>query len=50
MPSAKDYLDFFVEQFSWLENISCRAMMSEYVIIYNREKIIGWKYYSPNIF
>ena len=50
MPSSKDYLDYILEQLSGLENISCRAMMGEYVIIYNREKIIGWKYYSPNIF
>lgn len=43
MPSTKDYLDYIMEQLSGLENISCRAMMGEYIIYY-RGKIIGGIY------
>ncbi len=43
MPSTKDYLDYILEQLSGLENISCRAMMGEYIIYY-RDKIIGGIY------
>ena len=43
MPSSKDYLDYILEQLSGLENISCRAMMGEYIIYY-RDKIIGGIY------
>lgn len=43
MASSKDYLDFILEQLSDLEDVSCRAMMGEYIIYY-REKIIGGIY------
>ena len=43
MPSSKDYLQFVAEQLSDLEEITCRAMMGEYIIYY-RGKIIGGIY------
>ena len=43
MPSSKEYLSFILEQLSLLENISCRAMMGEYIIYY-KNKIIGGIY------
>ncbi len=43
MASSKEYLDFILEQLSGLEEISCRAMMGEY-IIYCRGKIVGGIY------
>lgn len=43
MASSKEYLDFILEQLSELEDISYRAMMSEYIIYY-RGKIIGGIY------
>ncbi|MDE5582683.1 MAG: TfoX/Sxy family protein [Ruminococcus sp.] len=43
MPSSKEYLSFVLEQLSLLENISCRAMMGEYIIYY-KNKIIGGIY------
>ena len=33
----KDIFDYILEQHSGLENISCRAMMGEYIIIFYRE-------------
>lgn len=43
MASAKEYLDYILEQLSGLEEISYRAMMGEY-ILYFRGKIIGGIY------
>lgn len=35
MATSKDYRDFILEQLDLLENISCRAMMGEYLLYYN---------------
>ena len=43
MASRKEYLDFILEQLSELEDVSCRAMMGEYVIYY-RGKVVGGVY------
>ena len=43
MASNKSYLDFILEQLSELEDISCRAMMGEYILYY-RGKVIGGIY------
>ena len=43
MASSKEYLDFILEQLSELEEITCRAMMGEYILYY-RGKIVGGIY------
>ena len=43
MASSKAYLDFILDQLSGLDEISCRAMMGEYILYY-RGKIIGGIY------
>lgn len=43
MASSKAYLDYILEQFSDLNDISYRAMMGEYLIYY-RGKVIGGIY------
>ena len=43
MASSKDYLDFILDQLSDLKEISCRAMMGEYILYY-RGKIFGGIY------
>ena len=43
MASSKAYLDFILDQLSGLDEISCRAMMGEYILYY-RGKIIGGLY------
>ena len=43
MASSKSYLDFILEQLSLLDDVSYRAMMSEYIIYY-RGKVIGGIY------
>lgn len=43
MASSKEYLDFILEQLSELEDVSCRAMMREYIIYY-RGKVVGGIY------
>ena len=43
MASSKEYLDYILEQLSMLDEISCRAMMGEYIIYY-RGKIVGGIY------
>ena len=43
MASSKEYLDFILEQLSELDDISYRAMMSEYIIYY-RGKVVGGIY------
>ena len=43
MASSKQYLDFILEQLSSLKNITCRAMMGEYIIYY-QGKIVGGIY------
>ena len=43
MASSKDYLDFILEQLSELDDITCRAMMGEYIIYYRR-KVVGGIY------
>lgn len=35
MTTSKDYRDFILEQLDLLENITCRAMMGEYLLYYN---------------
>lgn len=43
MASSKEYLDYIMEQLSGVGDISCRAMMGEYIIYY-RGKIVGGIY------
>lgn len=43
MASSKEYVSFVLEQLSDLEEITCRAMMGEYIIYY-RGKIAGGIY------
>lgn len=43
MASTKDYLDFILEQLSTLDEITCRAMMGEYIIYY-KGKLLGGIY------
>lgn len=43
MASSKEYLDFILDQFSELEEMSYRPMMGEYILYY-RGKIIGGIY------
>ena len=43
MASSKGYLDFILEQLSYLDDISYRAMMGEYIIYY-RGKVVGGIY------
>ena len=43
MASSKEYLNFILDQLSGLDDISCRAMMGEYIVYY-RGKIVGGIY------
>jgi len=43
MASSKEYLDFILDQLSELDDVSCRAMMGEYIIYY-RGKVVGGIY------
>ncbi len=43
MASSKEYLDFILDQLSGLDDVSCRAMMGEYILYY-RGKVIGGIY------
>ncbi len=43
MASTKEYLDFVLEQLSGLDEISCRAMMGEYILYY-RGRVFGGIY------
>ena len=43
MASSKEYRDFIIEQLSEVDDVSCRAMMGEYIIYY-RDKVIGGIY------
>ena len=43
MASNKDYLEYILELLSDLDDISCRAMMGEYIIYY-RGKVVGGIY------
>ena len=43
MSTRKEYLDFILEQLSGLEDVSCRAMMGEYVLYY-RGRVFGGVY------
>ncbi len=43
MASSKEYLNFVLEQFSELEDVTYRAMMGEYIIYYGG-KIVGGIY------
>ena len=43
MTSSKEYLEYILEQLSYLDDISYRAMMGEYIIYY-RGKIVGGIY------
>ena len=35
MATSKEYKDFILEQLSLLDNITCKAMMREYLLYYN---------------
>ena len=35
MATTKDYRDFILEQLNLLDNITCKAMMGEYLLYYN---------------
>jgi TfoX/Sxy family transcriptional regulator of competence genes len=35
MATSKDYKDFILEQLELLDNITCKAMMEEYLLYYN---------------
>ena len=43
MASTKDYLDYILEQFSGLDEITYRAMMGEYILYY-KGKVLGGIY------
>ena len=43
MASTKEYLDFVLEQFFLMDDITYKAIMGEF-IIYNRGKIVGGIY------
>ena len=43
MASTKAYLDFVLDQLSGLDEVSCRAMMGEYILYY-RGKVFGGIY------
>ena len=43
MASSKEYLDYVLDQLSDLDDISCRAMMGEYILYY-RGRIVGGVY------
>ena len=43
MASSKEYTEYILEQLSLLDEISCRAMMGEYVLYY-RGKVFGGVY------
>ena len=43
MASSREYRDFIMEQLSELEDVSCKAMMGEY-ILYHRGKVVGGIY------
>ena len=43
MASTKEYRDYILEQLSQLDEISCRAMMGEYILYY-RGKVCGGIY------
>ena len=43
MASSKEYLEYILEQLSYLDEITYRAMMGEYILYY-RKKIIGGIY------
>ena len=47
MASSKEYLDFILDQFSELEEMSYRPMMGEYILYY-RGKII-WGIYDNRL-
>ena len=35
MATSKEYKDFILEQFDLLDNITCKAMMGEFLLYYN---------------
>lgn len=35
MATTKDYRDFVLEKLSFLDNITCKSMMGEYLLYYN---------------
>ena len=43
MATSRSYIEFIMDQLSGLEDVTCRAMMGEY-IIYCRGKIVGGVY------
>ena len=43
MASSKDYLEYVLEQLDFIDGITCRPMMGEY-IIYCQGKVIGGIY------
>ncbi|MCR5135522.1 MAG: TfoX/Sxy family protein [Oscillospiraceae bacterium] len=43
MASSREYRDFIMEQLSELEDVSCKAMIGEYILYY-RGKVVGGIY------
>lgn len=43
MAITKEYKNFILEQLDLLDNITCRAMMGEYLLYYNNV-LFGWIY------
>ena len=43
MPSSKQYLEFLMDQLSSLQDLTCKAMMGEFIIYY-QGKIVGGIY------
>lgn len=43
MASRKEYLEYILDQLSLPEDVSCRAMMGEYILYY-RGRIVGGIY------
>ena len=35
MATSKEYKDFILEQLDFLDNITCKAMMGEFLLYYN---------------
>ena len=41
MATTKEYKDFVLEQLEYLDNITCKPMMGEYLLYYNGELVGG---------
>ena len=38
MATSKEYKEFILEQLDLLDNITCKAMMGEFLLYYNEER------------